>query len=197
MSSIVRSFVAVAITAAALYGLQHTTPGYGEITSPIAVAGKLGKRVAANAFTIGVANVHLARTVTTKRVGRTQTFTSSGVWVLVEGAAEARSESLTLMSAQWLGPNGVRYALSQRLSSVPGILPSERLEPGLPRPVLMAFEIPESQVSGGTLLIARTAWSSLEEEVRIEMTDVRPDDIKPALVLARSEGAVPWTLRSE
>ena len=197
MSSIVRSFVAVAITAAALYGLQHTTPGYGEITSPIAVAGKLGKRVAANAFTIGVANVHLARTVTTKRVGRTQTFTSSGVWVLVEGAAEARSESLTLMSAQWLGPNGVRYALSQRLSSVPGILPSERLEPGLPRPVLMAFEIPEGQVSGGTLLIARTAWSSLEEEVRIEMTDVRPDDIKPALVLARSEGAVPWTLSSE
>ena len=197
MSSIVRSFVAVAITAAALYGLQHTTPGYGEITSPIAVAGKLGKRVAANAFTIGVANVHLARTVTTKRVGRTQTFISSGVWVLVEGAAEARSESLTLMSAQWLGPNGVRYALSQRLSSVPGILPSERLEPGLPRPVLMAFEIPEGQVSGGTLLIARTAWSSLEEEVRIEMTDVRPDDIKPALVLARSEGAVPWTLRSE
>ncbi len=197
MSSIVRSFVAVAITAAALYGLQHTTPGYGEITSPIAVAGKLGKRVAANAFTIGVANVHLARTVTTKRVGRTQTFTSSGVWVLVEGAAEARSESLTLMSAQWLGPNGVRYALSQRLSSVPGILPSERLEPGLPRPVLMAFEIPEGQVSGGTLLIARTAWSALEEEVRVEMTGVRPDDIRPGLVLERGGGAVPWTLSSE
>lgn len=197
MSRIVRSLVAVAITAAALYGMQHTTPGYGEITSPIAVAGKQGKRVATNAFTIGVANVHLARTVTTKRIGRTQTFTTSGVWVLVEGAAEARSESLTLMSAQWLGPNGVRYALSQRLSSVPGILPSERLEPGLPRPVLMAFEIPEGQVSGGTLLIARTAWSSLEEEVRIEMTDVRPDNIKPALVLARSEGAVPWTLSSE
>lgn len=197
MSSIVRSLVAVAIAAAALYGLQHTTPGYGEITSPIAVAGKLGKRVAASAFAIGIVKVHLARTVTTKSVGRTQTFTSSGVWVLVEGAAEARSESLTLMSAQWLGPNGVRYALSQRFSTVPGILPSERLEPGLPRPVLMAFEIPESQVSGGTLLIARTAWTSLEEEVRIEMTGVRPDDIRPALVLARSEGAAPWTLRSE
>jgi hypothetical protein len=197
VSSIVRSFVAVAITAAALYGLQHTTPGYGEITSPIAVAGKLGKRVAASAFTIGVAKVHLARTVTTKSVGRTQTFTSSGVWVLVEGAAEARSESLTLMSAQWLGPNGVRYALSQRFSTVPGILPSERLEPGLPRPVLMAFEIPEGEVSGGTLLIARTALTPLEEEVRIEMTHVRPDNIGPALVLARSEGPVPWTLRSE
>jgi hypothetical protein len=141
--------------------------------------------------------VHLARTVTTKGVGRTQTFTSSGVWVLVEGAAEARSESLTLISAQWLGPDGVRYALSQRFSTVPGLLPSQRLEPGLPRPVLMAFELPEDQVSGGTLLIARTAWAPLEEEVRIEMTGVAPDDIRPGLVLARGEGAVPWTLRSE
>ena len=132
MSSIVRSLVAVAITAAALYGMQHTTPGYGEITSPIAVAGKRGKRVAANAFTIGVANVHLARTVTTKRVGRTQTFTSSGVWVLVEGAAKTvRKPHPDVRPVA--RSNGVRYALSQRLSSVPGILPSERLEPGLPR----------------------------------------------------------------
>lgn len=197
MSNIVRALVAVAATAAVLYVLQHTTPGYGEITSPIAVTGKLGKRIAASAFAIGIVKVHLARTVTTKSIGRTQTFTSSGVWVLVEGAAEARSESLTLMSAQWLGPNGIRYALSQRFSTVPGFLPSQRLEPGLPRPVLMAFEIPESEVSSGTLLVARTAWTPLEEEVRIEMTGVRPDDVRPVLVLARSEGAVPWTLGTE
>ena len=197
MSNIVRALGAVAIAAVVLYGLQHTTPGYGEITSPIVTAGKLGKRIAASAFTIGIVKVHLARTVTTRSVGRTQTFTSSGVWVLVEGAAEARSESLTLMSAQWLGPDGVRYALSQRFSTVPGFLPSQRLEPGLPRPVLMAFEIPENEVSSGTLLVARTAWTPLEEEVRIEMTGVRPDDIRPGLVLARSEGAVPWTLRTE
>ena len=66
-------------------------------------------------------------------------------------------------------------------SSLPGMLPGQRLEPGLPRPVLMAFEIPESQVSGGTLLIARSAWSPLAEEARIEMTGVRPDDIGPPL----------------
>ena len=197
MNNVLKAIVAVAASAAVLYGLQRTTPSYGEITSPIAVTGKLGKRIAANAFVIGVVKVHLARTVTTKSVGRTQTFTSSGVWALVEGAAEARSESLSLMSAQWLGRDGVRYALSQRFSTVPGFLPSQRLEPGLPQPVLMAFEIPEDQVSEGTLLIARTAWTPLEEEVRIELTGVGPDDIRPALVLARSEGAVPWTLKSE
>jgi hypothetical protein len=196
MSGILRGFVAVVFTAA-LYGLQRTTPGYGDITSPIPVTGELGKRVDASAFAIGIAKVHLARTITTKSVGRSQTFTTSGVWVLLEAAAEARSESVTLMSAQWLGPNGVRYALSQRFSTVPGMLPSQRLEPGLPRPVLMAFEVPESQVSGGTLLVARSAWTPLEQEARIEMKGVKPDDIRPALVLARSEGAVPWTLNVE
>jgi hypothetical protein len=192
-----RGFVAVALAAAVLYGLQRTTPGYGDITSPVPVAGKLGQRVDASAFAIDVAKVHFARTVTAQGVGRAQTFTTSGVWVLVEGAAEARSESLTLMSAEWLGPNGVRYALSQRFSSAPGMLPAQRLEPGLPKPVLMAFEIPESQVSGGTLLIARSAWTPLEEQARIEMTGIKPDDIRPVIVLARGEGAVPWTLSVE
>ena len=192
-----RGFVAVAFGAAVLYGLQRTTPGYGEITSPIPVAGKPGQRVDATAFTIGIAKVHLVRAVTTKNVGRAGTFTTSGVWVLVEGAAEAKSESLTLMSAEWLGPNGIRYALSQRFSTVSGMLPAQRLEPGLPKPVLMAFEIPESQVSGGTLLVARSAWTPLEEQARIEMTGIKPDDIRPAAVLARGQGAVPWILSVE
>jgi hypothetical protein len=190
----IRGFVAVASAAAILYGLQRTTPGYGDITSPIRVAGELGHRVDASAFSIVIGKVHLARTVTIKGAGRTQTLTTSGVWVLVEGAAEARSESLALTSAQWLGPNGVRYALSQRFSTAPGMLPSQRLEPGLPKAVLMAFEVPEGQVRGATLLVARSAWTPLEEEAGIKMTDVRLIDIRLGLVLARSEGAVPWTL---
>ena len=197
MSGAFRAFVAVVFGAAILYGLQRTTPGYGEITSPIPVSGKLGQKVEASAFTIGIAKAHLARAITTRNIGRTGTFTTSGVWVLVEGAAEAKSESLTLMSAEWLGSNGIRYALSQRFSAVSGMLPAQRLEPGLPRPVLMAFEIPESQVAGGTLLIARSAWTPLEEQARIDMTGITLDDIHPAVVLARGEGAVPWTLTAQ
>ena len=138
--------------------------------------------------------MQLARTVVTKSAIRDGTFTTSGVWVLVEGTAEALSESLTLLSAEWLGPNGVRYAMSQRLSSLPGMLPGQRLEPGLPTPVLMAFEIPESQVAGGTLIIARSAWAPLAEQARIELTGVKPVDIRSGLVLTRVQGRVPWTL---
>ena len=139
----------------------------------------------------------MARTVATRSAGRDGTFTTSGVWVLVEGTAEARSESLTLLSAEWLGPNGVRYAMSQRLSSLPGMLPGQRLEPGLPTPVLMAFEVPEGQVAGGTLLVARVAWAPLAEQARIELPGVKPADVRPSLVLARGQGRLPWTLSVE
>jgi hypothetical protein len=127
--------------------MQHTTPYYGEITSPIVVEGNAGERLDADDFALGIVNVHLARTLKTESFGQQRSFTTSGVWVVVEGAAEAKAESLTLMSAAWLGPNGVRYELGQRLSSLPGMLPGERLEPGLPKPVLMAFEVPETRRS--------------------------------------------------
>ena len=187
----------MALAAAVLYGMQRTTPGYGEITSPRPVTGRLGHRLEARAFAVDIAKVQLARTVTTKGAARDSTFTTSGVWVLVEGTAEARTESLTLLSAEWLGPNGVRYAMSQRLSSLPGMLSGQRLEPGLPAPVLMAFEIPEGQVSGGTLLIARSAWAPLAEQARIEMADAKPADIPLGVVLARGQGRIPWTLNGQ
>lgn len=197
MSVLLKGLGGVVLAAAVLYGMQRTTPGYGEITSPRPVMGKFGHRLETRAFTIDITKVQLARTVTTKGASRNGTFTTSGVWVLVEGTAEALSESLTLLSAEWLGPNGVRYAMSQRLSSLPGMLPGQRLEPGLPMPVLMAFEIPENQVAGGTLLIARSAWAPLAEQARIEMAGVKPVDIQPGLVLARAQGRVPWTLSTQ
>ena len=197
MSAFLKGLGGVVLAAAVLYGMQRTTPGYGDITSPRPVAGKLGHRLEGRAFAIDIAKVQLARTVITKGASRDSTFTTSGVWVVVEGTAEALNESLTLLSAEWLGPNGVRYAMSQRLSSLPGMLSGQRLEPGLPTPVLMAFEIPESQVVGGTLLIARSAWAPLAEQARIEMAGVKPVDIHSSLVVARAQGRVPWALSAQ
>lgn len=194
MSPFLKGVGGVALAAVVLYGMQRTTPGYGDITAPRPVAGKLGHRLEGRTFAIDIGKVQVARTVVTKGAARDGTFTTSGVWVLVEGTAEALNESLTLQSAEWLGPNGVRYAMSQRLSSLPGMLPGQRLEPGLPTPVLMAFEIPESQVAGGTLLIARSAWAPLSEQARIEMTGVKPGDIHASLMFARAQGRTPWTL---
>jgi hypothetical protein len=193
----IKGLAAVLLAAAMLYGMQRTTPLYSDITSPVPVAGRQGEKVDTSAFAIGVADVHLAREVTTSSFGRTRTYTTSGVWVIVEAAAAVKAESLSLTSARWLGPNGVRHALSQRFSTVPGMLGTERLEPGIPRPMLMAFEVPESQLSGATLLIARSALTPLAEEAWIEMTGVRAQDIRSAVTLGRGGRSQPWTLEAK
>jgi hypothetical protein len=188
---------AVLLAAAVLYGMQRTTPFYSDITSPVPVAGRQGERVDTSAFAIGIVNVHLAREVRISGFDGTRTYTTSGVWVLIEGAARAKQESLTLTAANWLGPNGVRYALSVRFSTMPGMLGTERLEPGIPRPILMAFEVPESQLSGATLLVARSALMPLDEETWIAMKEVRPEDIRPAIALGRGNRSLPWILEIE
>ncbi|TIO11245.1 hypothetical protein [Mesorhizobium sp.] len=188
---------AVLLAAAMLYGMQRTTPLYSDITSPVPVTGRQGERVDTSAFAIGVANVHLAREVTASSFGRDRTYTTSGVWVIIEAAAAAKQESLSLTSAKWLGPNGVRHALSQRLSSMPGMPGTERLEPGIPRPMLMAFEVPESQLSGATLLIARSAVTPLAEEAWIKITDVRAQNIRSTVKLGRGNRSQPWTLEAQ
>ncbi|MER8422026.1 hypothetical protein [Mesorhizobium sp. M1329] len=184
---------AIIFAAAILYAMQRTTPLYSNITSPVSIAGKQGKRTDARAFALAVGDVHLARTVRIERFGQTRTYTTSGIWVLVEAAAEAKRESLTLTSVEWLGPSGVRYSLSQRIST----LPAERLEPGLPKPVLMAFEVPESELSGGTVVVAPSAFTPLGEEVRVAITELAPGDIPGAVTIRRSDGPMPWMLETE
>ncbi|MNW11319.1 hypothetical protein D3C71_2087450 [compost metagenome] len=77
---------------------------------------------------------------------------------------------------------------------MPGYLPTERLEPGLPRPVLLAFELPEAAVDQGTLLVARSRVSPLAEELSIALGDKKPAEIKPSVTIARSGSGAPWTL---
>lgn len=188
---------AIMVAALLLYALQRTTPLYSEITSPIPVAGRQGERVDAATFAIGITNTHLARTLIVTNFGSTRTYTTSGVWVIVEGAAEAKHESLALTSAEWLGANGLRYEQSQRLPTIPGSLGTEQLEPGIPRPILMAFEVPETQLAGGRLLVSRFAMAPLEEQVSIDLTDIQPHAIRPFITLGRGNRVLPWTLEAK
>jgi hypothetical protein len=194
VNGVAKGFLGLVAAGAILYGLQHTTPYYGDITSPIPTTGKPGQRVDTDVFALTVSRIHVAREFATRSFDRVKTYSTSGLWVLVEAVGEAGPESISLLSAQWLGTNGVRYALSERLSTLPAYLPSQRLEPGLPRPVLMAFEIPESQASGGTLLVTPSSWTPLEPEARIEMPDVQRTEVRPVIEVARGDAVTPWKL---
>lgn len=197
MSRRLWELAAVLFAATILYGMMRSTPLYSEMTSPVPVYGEQGKRIDTRAFAFAIVNVHLARMVRTESFGRTQDYTTSGVWLVIEAAAEAKQESSSLTMANWLGPSGISYALSQRFSTVPGFMTTEGLQPGLPRPILLAFEVPESEVPGATLVVARSYMTPLDEEIRVPMTGLSATDIRDVLTLKRSSGGVPWILEAE
>ncbi|KQZ13525.1 MULTISPECIES: hypothetical protein [unclassified Mesorhizobium] len=197
MNGAVRSLTAVIVAAGVLYAMQRSTPLYSDITSPVPVAGRQGERVDTSAFAIGIAKVYLARSITFPSLSRTQHYATSGVWVVVESAVEAKNESLGLTSAEWLGPDGLRYRYSQRLTNVPGMPGNEQFEPGIPRPMLMIFEVPESQIAGARLLVARSPYAPLAEEAWIDMAALSTDDIHPSITLSRGGQQMPWILKVE
>jgi hypothetical protein len=63
-------------------------------------------------------------------------------------------------------------------------------------PVLFAFEVPESEVFGGTLLVSRTLLTPLGEQVRMPVTGLRPDDIRSTIAIGPGGGGMPWTLEA-
>ncbi|ANG98628.1 hypothetical protein A8A54_18555 [Brucella pseudogrignonensis] len=188
------SFGLLILTLAALYFLQHSTPYYSDILSPVAVAGMQGSAVKADRFALGVGNAYRARQLTTPGVSRERSYSTQGEWLVIEAAAKAEIESLSLMSVAWLGPNGVRYRLTGRLSSVAGMIGSERLEPGIVRPVLIVFELPADQIKGGRLLIAESALTPLSEELHITLDDDRLHDVHRSIEIARGDSVMAWQL---
>lgn len=197
MSGGIKGLAAVVFAALVLYAMQRTTPTYSEIVSPVRITGEQGERVDAGGFAIGIAKVHLARTVTVSALSSSRSYTTSGVWVVIEGAAVAKRESLSLTRAEWLGPSGIRYGISQRFQAVPGLLGSERLEPGIARPILMIFEVPEGELSGATLLVPLSFLVPLQEEAAIRMSGVRPEDVRTSVSIGRGNRDLPWTLKVE
>lgn len=195
MMPAVRTVAAIVLAAVVLYAMQRTTPGYSDITAPIVISGTQGTKVQAGAFAFDVKTIRSARELRTESFGKTKIFSSSGVWIVVEAEAEAMVESLGLTTAEWQAANGIRYALTQRLpASTGGFLPAEMLEPGLPRPVLLAFEAPETALAGGTLIVARTKLLPLDDEIHVVPDGIAPDSIEPAITIRRNEEGRAWTL---
>lgn len=194
MIASIRTFAAIAVTAALLYGMQGTTPYYSDIVSYAQVQGKQGKRVETSSFATAVVRVHLARElVVGSSFLQDHALTTTGIWVVVEAAAEAVHESMSLSSATWLARDGVRYQMSSRPTSLPGTPGTEQLEPGIPRPVLMVFEVPEEQLAGASLIVHPLSAQSLGEEARVELDDM-PSAISSRITIKFGGRVMPWRL---
>ncbi|MQX48772.1 hypothetical protein CN166_20780 [Sinorhizobium medicae] len=190
----IANIAAVLLALTALYGMQHSTPSYSEVLSPVAVPAAQGKLARTGRFVFAVAKVHSARELVVPSLGEPRTYTTSGKWLVIEAAAKAQEQSVSLTSAEWRGPSGLRFAMSGRIGGSIGLLGSERLEPGIPRPVLLVFELPEDQIESGTLLVAETTVAPLAEQVEIAMHAVLPENRHESITLARGGRIMPWML---
>lgn len=192
-----RAVLAVTIAAALLYGMQRTTPYFSDITSPVSVRGVQGKRVEADSFAAAIARVRLAREIVIPGFPEDRTLTSSsGIWVVVEGAAEALQQSLALASATWLSRDGIRYAMSSRTGALGGEPGTEQLQPGIPRPLLMVFEVPERQLAGATVIISPIRTTALVQEVHVALTEV-PEPVHGRIIIRRGSRLLPWRLEAQ
>lgn len=179
------SLLGIGLAMWVLYALQKTMPTYGDITSPIIIAGDSGQTLKARDFEITVEKITLAREIRLSTFGTERAYGTSGLWAVVEGKAAAHDKSITLTSATWLAANGVRYDASERLANAPGLLAQQRLEPGLSSRIAMIFELPDYARSNGTILIARSPFQPLDDEIRIATKLPSDVVIHPVVALAR------------
>lgn len=177
-----------------LYALQKSLPTYGEITSPIAIYGKAGEKIAARNFELTVTQLHFTRNIKLTAFGKEHSYATSGIWAVVEAEAAARNETITVMSAAWRSADGLRYLASERLNSAPALLGQQQLQPGLPQRVLMIFEFPESEMNNGTLLVARTSFQPLDDELHIAMESSAVPVIRDQVLLERRRSDADWSI---
>lgn len=188
-----RTILALLFAAAVLYGLQQTRPLYADITSPIVTSGGMDERVEASAFAISLDSVRVARALDVETFGKAKAYTSSGVWVVVQGEAEARFETLSLVSGEWVSRKGIRYVLTDRIPATIAMMPGDVYQPGLPRRILLVFEMPQDAVTGGSVAVMRSKLPPLDDEVSIA-TNASDAAIEPRITIRRNDEGQPWTV---
>lgn len=192
---VLRTAAALLLAAAVLFGMLHTMP-VCDITSPVAIRGEAGTRVEGRDYAFAAAGIHFARTVRVERFGERRDHTTSGVWILIEGAAAAKTETLALTSTEWLGPSGVRYALPALLHNTR--ISSVRASPTRAAPARShGLEVPDAELPSGTLIVSRSAYTPLGEELWIGLGEKHPKKIAAAVTLASSDVGLPWVLKVE
>jgi hypothetical protein len=189
----IRSLLALLFAAAALYGLQHTRPLYANITSPIVSSGGMKQRIEASTFALSLDSIRVARSLNIETFGKTKPYTSSGVWIVVEGEAESRFETMSLTSGEWMSRRGIRYVMTDRIPATIEMMAGDSYQPGLPRRTLLVFEVPQDAVADGTVVVTPTKLFPLNDEVHIA-TNASDTQMEPAITIRRNDQGPPWTV---
>lgn len=172
------------VAVGAIVLMSRTTPGFVDLTAPFVSRGEQGEWVNTRTFGLRVDKPHLVRTLKQTRFGRLEERTTSGVWVIVKVDAVAIREPGMIGAFALETRDGKRYQHTERvrLASQVGLLGRE-LQPEMPVPALLVFEVPESQISHLTLIAGEREIPHLTSEARIPL---QWSDSNPAALIRDS-----------
>jgi hypothetical protein len=170
--------LALLVAVGAIVFMSRTTPGWVDLTAPFVSRGEPGEWVNTRTFGLRVDKPHLVRTLRQTRFGRVEERTTSGVWVIVKVDAVALREPGLIGAFALETRDGKRYQHTERvrLAAQVGLLGRE-LQPEMPVPALLVFEVPENQISDLTLIAGEREIPHLTSEARIPL---RWSDPNPA-----------------
>ena len=156
--------------------MSRTTPGFVDLTAPFVSRGESGEWVNTRTCGLRVDKPYLVRTLRQQRFGRTEERTTSGVWVIVKVDAVAIRQPGMIGAFALETDDGKRYQHTERirLSSQVGLLGRE-LQPEMPVPALLVFEVPENQISDLTLIAGEREIPHLTSEARIPLRWSNPN----------------------
>lgn len=176
------NILVVTVAIIILYGMQQTKPRFGELTAPIPVYGQMHDLIHTREFDVTLDQVIFARQLDFTQYGQKKTLTTSGLWVVVTAQLAATTSTTSVAAATWLGPTGLKYAVSDRIGWAPG-MPPHQLAPGLPKKVQFIFETMPDQVNGATFILSSKMEPALDSQARIAIDDFQKfNDGQPLVV---------------
>ena len=170
--------LAFVLAVGAIVLMSRTTPGFVALTAPFVSRGEQGEWVNTRTFGVRVEKPHLVRTLRQQRFGRVEERTTSGVWVIVkvEGVAIRQPGMIGAFALETRDGKRYQHTERVRLPSQVGLLGRE-LQPEMPVPALLVFEVPENKISDLTLIAGEREIPHLTSEARIPL---RWSDPNPA-----------------
>ena len=164
------------------FGVAFSTPGTAQVEAPFAVSGDVGERVVSQHLVVTTHAMTLAHEV----VVDTWVGTTSGVWLVVDATAEARTERSTLGTAVFI--DGVEYGSTTRTSS--DTLDGRVVDAGFPITGSVLVELPADILDRPGARSATVRFST-DGDVRLDSVIEMEVDLTALDVENRAERDVP------
>lgn len=155
------------IAALMLGGMMMTTPGYNQARAPFITTVPFDQQGQTRLFGGRFLDWRTADRIEMDQFGTKTTRDTEGVFLIVDLMVTGTSET-TVAEASWLGASGRRYDATKRVTTLPGQLDLQWLQPGIEAKTFTVFELPPDEVQGGGLLLSHGFPRPLDGVLRLE-----------------------------